>query len=630
MNKNKPKEKITSPENLAAIKKLMALFTGRYKFQLIFVMVLVLVSSAIQIVSSIFLKLLIDNYITPLIGVENPNFTPLAIFLLQFGVVFLIGAVSTLAYSKIMVNISETILKDLRNQLFSTMQKFPVSYFDSHSHGDIMSHFTNDTKALQQMLTNTLPSLFSSVITIIGVISTMLIQSIPLTLIVFVGIGIMVTTMNVIGGKSSKYFLLQQESLGKENGFIEEMIEGQKVIKVFSHEDKNIEEFVKINDELTENTMLSSRYSIILIPIIFSIGDLQYAFISIGGGLLAINGMFGVTVGTIAAFLQLSRAISGPMNNISQQVNQVVMAIGGSRRIFKMLEEPFEEDNGYITLVRVNVNEDGSMTECEERTGHWAWKDTKNSNAPLVPLRGDIRFYNVSFSYDGEHDVLKDISLYAKPGQKIAFVGETGAGKTTITNLINRFYEITEGKITYDGIDIKNIIKKDLRRSLGMVLQETRLFTGDINYNISYGRQNIDNLQIEKAAKKVQAHNFIKLLDKGYETVISGSNSDLSQGQSQLLSIARAEVYDPPVLILDEATSSIDSRTEMLVQKSMDELMQGRTTFVIAHRLSTVKNADAIIVLSKGKIIERGTHDELINQKGVYYKLYSSGFEENV
>ncbi|EFI41734.1 ABC transporter ATP-binding protein [Peptoniphilus sp. oral taxon 386] len=627
MNKNK-NSKITSSENLSSIKRLLSYVFKKYKLKFFIVITLVLLSSSVGVVSSIFLKILIDNYITPMLSTPNPSFTPLILMISKFAAIYLTGVISTIIYSRMMVTISENILKTIRDELFEHMEKLPIAYFDTHSHGDIMSRYTNDAQAMQQMLTNTLPEFFSSVVTIIAVTIAMLISSPMLSIVVAICMVLLLKVMNSVGGKSSTYFLKQQQSLGLQNGFIEETINGQKIIKVFSREKNIVDDFEKINNELAENTMLANRYSLILIPIVFNIGNLQYAFIAIVGGLFALNNMFGITVGTIAAFLELSRAFSGPMRNISQEMNQLIMSLAGARRIFSLLDEKEENDDGYIELVRVRKNSDGSLIQCEERTGHWAWKDSTNESSSLTELMGDIKFENVSFSYDGKTDVLHNISLYAHPGQKIALVGETGAGKTTITNLINRFYEIQSGSITYDGIDIKKIKKKDLRRSLGMVLQDTHLFTGSINYNLSYGRENVSENEIVEAAKKVQAHNFISLLEDGYNTIISGTDSDLSQGQMQLLSIARAEIYNPPVLILDEATSSIDSRTEMLVQQSMDEVMKGRTTFVIAHRLSTVKNSDVIIVLSKGKIIERGSHDELLALKRTYYKLYTEGFED--
>lgn len=492
-----------------------------------------------------------------------------------------------------------------------------------------MSVYTNDISTLQQLMTNTIPGLLSSIVTLVAVIVAMIITSPVLFIVVIVSVIVLLYTLNNVGGKSSEYYFKLQQSLGKQNGFVEETIDGQKVIKVFSHEENIIEDFEKINTELAKNTTLANRYSLFLLPIVFNIGNLQYAFLAIIGGILAINGSFGITIGTIASYLQLSKVFSGPIRNISQQMNMVASALGGSIRIFDMLDVEKEIDDGFVELIDAKYDQDNNLIEVleESEDSFKAWKNTKTGE--IKKLRGEIIFDHVSFSYDGKNTVLHDISIHAKPGQKIALVGETGAGKTTITNLLNRFYEIDSGKITYDGIDIKDIKKKDLRSSLGIVLQDINLFTGSINYNLAYGVGKIDQEEIIDSAKKSQAHDFISLLPDGYDTMISGTNLDISQGQAQLLSIARTEIYDPAVLILDEATSSIDSRTEKLVQDSMDQVMKGRTSFVIAHRLSTVKNSDAIIVLSKGRIIERGNHEELLEQKGVYYKLYTGGFEDN-
>ncbi len=625
---NKPnKAKITSPENIEALKRILKLFFSRSKSKFFIIILLVIWSGFIGILPSIFLKILIDEHITPMLAQEVPNFTPLIKLLINFMFIYLSGVLATLIYSRMMVDISESILKDLRNKLFNHMETLPISYFDSRSHGDIMSVYTNDITTLQQLMTNTFPNLFSSIVTITAVIIAMIISSPILFIVVVISMSALLAALNNIGGKSSEYFLKLQQSLGKQNGFVEETIDGQRVIKVFSHEEEIIKNFTEINNELAKNTTLANRYSLILMPIVFNIGNLQYAFLAIVGGLLAVNDLFGITIGTIASFLQLSKNFGGPIRNISQQMNQVASALGGSRRIFQMLEEEPETDEGYIELAYLCDDAEGKPFECSDRSGYPAWKNPKTGE--YKKLKGDIRFNNVYFSYDGKKPILNDISLYAKPGQKIALVGETGAGKTTITNLINRFYEIDSGSITYDGINIKDIKKYDLRNSLGIVLQDTNLFSGTINYNLAYGKGKIDEEEIIEAAKKCQAHDFIMLLPDGYDTYIDATNLDISQGQAQLLSIARAEIYDPAVLILDEATSSIDSRTEKLVQNSMDEVMKGRTTFVIAHRLSTVKNSNAIIVLSKGQIIERGDHDDLLKQKGVYYKLYTGGFEES-
>lgn len=629
MSQKKTKTKITSPENMRALKKIMSLFFKESKFQFILIVFLVLFSGFVSILPSVFLKILIDKHIIPMMKMANPSFAPLFKLLSIFGLIYFAGVSATFIYSRMMINISENILKDLRSNLFKHMEFFPISYFDTRSHGDIMSVYTNDISTLQQLMTNTIPGLLSSLVTLVAVIVAMIITSPVLFIIVIVSVIVLLSTLNNVGGKSSEYYFKLQQSLGKQNGFVEETIDGQKVIKVFSHEENIIEDFKKINNELAKNTTLANRYSLFLLPIVFNIGNLQYALLAIIGGLLAINGSFGITIGTIASYLQLSKVFSGPIRNISQQMNMVASALGGSIRIFDMLDVKKEIDDGFVELISAKYDQNNNLIEVldESEDSFKAWKNTLTGE--IKKLRGEIIFDHVSFSYDGKNTVLHDISMHAKPGQKIALVGETGAGKTTITNLLNRFYEIDSGKITYDGIDIKDIKKKALRSSLGIVLQDINLFTGSINYNLAYGVGKIDQEEIIDSAKKSQAHDFISLLPDGYDTMISGTNLDISQGQAQLLSIARTEIYNPAVLILDEATSSIDSRTEKLVQDSMDQVMKGRTSFVIAHRLSTVKNSDAIIVLSKGRIIEKGNHEELLEQKGVYYKLYTGGFEDN-
>lgn len=618
--------KLSKNDNLKVGKRLLKYIIKKHKFKLIFVFFLVIFSTISGISFSVFLKTLIDSYISPLIGVKNPDFSPLLKAILTMALIFLGGTISNFIYQMIMVYVTEQTSYDLREDVFKHLQTLPISYFDENSHGDIMSVFTNDIQAVEQVIAN-LPGLFSSIMSIILIILVMLFESLSLTLVVGLCLVLLYIIMKFMGKKSSSYFIKQQETLGEENGFIEERIDGQKIIKVFSYEDKTMEEFRKINERLFENTMLANRYSLFLIPIVFSVFNLQYAFIALAGGLMALSGKFNISVGLIATFLQLSRNLSGPMRNISSMLNQVLLALAGAYRVFNLLDQESEENLGKIELVRIKYQGD-KIIECKENTGLWAWKNPEDLQNPYTPLKGDIRFNNVTFGYKEGEAVLKNISLFAKPEEKIAFVGSTGAGKTTITNLINRFYDIWSGSISFDGIDIRKINKKDLRKSLGMVLQDTHLFTGTVKENLRFGKLDATDEEIIEGAKKARAHYFIELLPKGYETVISGNGSEISQGQAQLLSIARAEILSPPVLILDEATSSIDSRTEMLVQKSMDQVMKGRTTFVIAHRLSTVQNSDAIMVLEKGNIIERGDHKDLIEQKGLYYKLYNSGLEE--
>lgn len=618
--------KLSKNDNLKVGKRLLKYIIKKHKFKLIFVFFLVIFSTISGISFSVFLKTLIDSYISPLIGVKNPDFSPLLKAILTMALIFLGGTISNFIYQMIMVYVTEQISYDLREDVFKHLQTLPISYFDENSHGDIMSVFTNDIQAVEQVIAN-LPGLFSSIMSIILIILVMLFESLSLTLVVGLCLVLLYIIMKFMGKKSSSYFIKQQETLGEENGFIEERIDGQKIIKVFSYEDKTMEEFRKINERLFENTMLANRYSLFLMPIVFSVFNLQYAFIALTGGLMALSGKFNISVGLIATFLQLSRSLSGPMRNISSMLNQVLLALAGAYRVFNLLDQESEENLGKIELVRIKYQGD-KIIECKENTGLWAWKNPEDLQNPYTLLKGDIRFNNVTFGYKEGEAVLKNISLFAKPEEKIAFVGSTGAGKTTITNLINRFYDIWSGSISFDGIDIRKINKKDLRKSLGMVLQDTHLFTGTVKENLRFGKLDATDEEIIEGAKKARAHYFIELLPKGYETVISGNGSEISQGQAQLLSIARAEILSPPVLILDEATSSIDSRTEMLVQKSMDQVMKGRTTFVIAHRLSTVQNSDAIMVLEKGNIIERGDHKDLIEQKGLYYKLYNSGLEE--
>lgn len=614
MQKNKTK--ITSPENKAAAKKLFSFIFKRHKFKLLCVSLMVIISSFATISVSLFMRFLIDDYIMPLVNSSNPDFSNLLAMLIKMGIFLAIGVISSFTYSRLMVAISESTLGEMRKTLFKKMQSLPVSYFDQNSHGDIMSYYTNDVRALGEMIAQSFPSFVSSVMTIIMVLIAMFSQSFFLSLIIILTVGLMIFTMNTIGGKSSHFFLNQQKSLAKTNGYIEEMIDGLRVVKVFNHEDNAIEDFRIINEELMENTMIANRLGLFLFPIIFGIGNFQYILFALIGGLMAVHGGFGITVGVVASFLQLSRTLTGPMGQIGGNINSLVLAIAGARRIFDFLEVEPEDYSGEVEKVV-------KVVDGKEK---YYWHDLKTDE--YRELLGDIRFKNVDFSYDGKNKILKDINLYAKPGQKVAFVGATGAGKTTITNLINRFYEIDSGEITFDGIDIKRIRKDHLRSSLGMVLQDTHLFTGTIAENINYSVEDVDMDKTIKVAKRTKAHDFIKNLKDGYDTMISGTGDELSEGQMQLLSIARAEIYNPPVMILDEATSSIDSRTEKIVQEGMDQIMKGRTSFVIAHRLSTIMNSDVIIVLENGEIVERGDHADLLEQKGIYYKLYTGGFDE--
>lgn len=617
------------PEHLGrTIKRLLSYITGRYKALFSVVLCLIIVSAVTGVVSSLFIRSLIDDYITPLMRSASPDFSGLLRAVLTVGAVCLAGVLATLNYNRIMVTISQGVLKKVRDEMFSGMQALPVKYFDTHTHGDVMSHYTNDTDTLRQMISMSIPQLFSSAITIVTVFAAMLSISVWLTAVVLVFLAIMLTVTKKIGGKSAKYFKGQQKSLGGLNGFIEEIISGQKVVKVFCHERQAEAKFDRKNDELFDNADKANRYANIFMPVMINIGNLQYVLIAIAGGALAIGGVGGLTLGGIASFLTLSKSFSQPITQIAQQINSVVMAFAGAERIFKLMDETPERDDGYVTLVNASI-ENGSLTESAQRTGLWAWKHPhrEDGSVTYTQLQGDVQFTDVDFGYEKNKLVLHDVSLYAKPGQKIAFVGATGAGKTTITNLINRFYDIADGKIRYDGININKIKKSDLRRSLGMVLQDTRLFTGTVMENIRYGRLDATDDEVIEAAKLANAHDFITRLPEGYQTQISGDGGRLSQGQRQLLSIARAAVADPPVMILDEATSSIDTRTEALVQKGMDRLMAGRTVFVIAHRLSTVQNSQAILVLEGGRIVERGDHSTLLQQKGMYYQFYTGAFQ---
>ena len=616
------------------LKRLLS-YISKYRIQFIFVLVSILLSAVASVVSTLFLKTLIDDYITPLLLEAVPDFSGLARLILIMAGIYLIGVISTLFYNRVMVVIAQGVLKEIRDEMFEKMQKLPIRYFDTHSHGDIMSHYTNDTDTLRQMLTQSIPQLFSSVVTIIAVFVSMLTLSLWLTIFVVLFTFIILNVVGNITSKSGKYFVRQQKSLGDVNGYIEEMINGQKVVKVFCHEDKAKEVFNQKNEELFKNATEANRFANMLGPLMNNMGYILYVSMAIVGGGLAILGVANVslsgvgtlTLGMIASFLQLSRSFIMPLSQVSQQLSSIVMAIAGAGRIFELIDEKWEEDEGYVTLVNVNkVN--GELIETKDHSHHWAWKHPhSDGTVTYTELKGEVRFFDVDFGYNEEKIVLHNISLYAEPGQKIAFVGATGAGKTTITNLINRFYDIADGKIRYDGININKIKKDDLRRSLGIVLQDVNLFTGTVMENIRYGRLDASDEECIQAAKLANADGFIRMLPNGYNTIISGDGSDLSQGQRQLISIARAAVADPPVMILDEATSSIDTHTEAIVQRGMDSLMEGRTVFVIAHRLSTVKNSDVIMVLEKGRIIERGSHESLIKEKGKYYQLYTGAFE---
>ena len=609
------------------IKRLIKNITKNYKIQLIIVLVLVILSSLANVSSSLFMERLVDNYITPMLNIENPDFIPLIKALLTMCCIYIIGIVSTYVYNRIMVVVGQGTLRNIRNELFAKMQKLPIRYFDTHLNGDIMSHYTNDIDTLRELISRGIPQTLSLFITVVASFIAMLITNIYLSiLVVIMGILMLITTKK-IASKSSKYFMKQQETIGMVDGYIEEMMSGQKVIKVFNYEEEAKKRFKKINTELYEDSKNANSYANILMPSLANLGNLLYVFIAIVGGILLINGWGNMTLGIIVAFVNLSKSFTMPIAQLSQQINLIIMAIAGAKRIFELMDEEPEVDDGYVTLVNAEIN-NGKIKETKKYTGKWAWKHQHHDGRlEYIELKGYIEMHDVDFGYEDNKLVLHDVSLYAKPGQKIAFVGATGAGKTTITNLINRFYDIEDGKIRYDGININKIKKADLRRSLGMVLQDVNLFTGTIAENIAYGKEKATQKEIVAAAKLANADDFIKLLPQGYNTMVDGSGSNLSQGQKQLISIARAAINNPPVMILDEATSSIDTRTEKIVQDGMDKLMEGRTVLVIAHRLSTVRNSKAIIVLDHGRIIERGEHDYLIAQKGMYYQLYTGAFE---
>lgn len=613
--------------NKDVVKRLMS-YIGHYKLRFAAVLICIVVNALAMVSCSLYLQTLIDSYITPLLQAATPDFAPLFRSILIMGCIYAVGILACLFYNRTMVSIAQGTLKRIRDEMFEHMQTLPIRYFDTHTHGDIMSHYTNDTDTLRQMLAQSIPQMFSSLITIISVFFAMLFTSWQLTIFVLCFVFIMLQVTGRVAGKSGYYFIRQQKALGDVNGYIEEMINGQKVIKVFCHEEKAKEIFDQKNEELCKDASAANSFANILMPIMGNLGNLQYVLLATIGGTMALGGVGGMTIGTIASFLQLSRSFMNPISQISNQLNMVVMALAGAERIFKLMDEEPEVDEGYVTLVNAKYDENGELTESKERTGLWAWKHPHGDGTlTYTKMRGEVRFYDVDFGYNEEKIVLHNISLYAEPGQKVAFVGSTGAGKTTITNLINRFYDLADGKIRYDDININKIKKADLRRSLGVVLQETNLFTGTIMENIRYGKLDATDEEVYAAAKLANADDFIRLLPNGYDTVITGNGGSLSQGQRQLIAIARAAVADPPVMILDEATSSIDTRTEAIVQRGMDALMKGRTVFVIAHRLSTVRNSDVIMVLEQGRIIERGSHDKLIAEKGKYYQLYTGAFE---
>ena len=622
----KPK---VSKENLQTAKRLLKYVTGTYKVRFVIVFICILLSSIASISVSLSLKFLIDDFISPLIGQKDPNFAELYRALAVLGSIFLMGVIATFTYTRLMVYIGQGVLKKVRDDMFEHMQTLPIRYFDQNTNGSIMSLYTNDTDTLRQMISQSIPQALMSFFTIIVTFISMLILSPLLTILAVLIIGLMIFVTKKIGGNSGKYFVRQQKSLADVTGFVEERMNGQRVVKVFNHERKSEEEFDKLNEALFESAAQANTFANMMGPVIGNIGNLQFVLVSVLGGFLSIMGIGGITLGVMASYLQFTKSFTQPFMQVAQQFNSIVMALAGAERIFALIDEESEKDEGYVTLVNAKKDENGNIIECKERTGMWAWKHPHSADGSLsyTELTGDVRFEDVTFGYNEDKVILKDISLFAKPGQKLAFVGSTGAGKTTITNLINRFYDIQEGKIRYDGINITKIKKDDLRRSLGIVLQDTHLFTGTIMDNIRYGKLDATDEEVYEAAKLAHADQFIKMLPKGYDTMLSGDGEELSQGQRQLLSIARAAVANPPVLILDEATSSIDTRTESIVQKGMDNLMKGRTVFVIAHRLSTIRNSDAIIVLEHGKIIERGDHADLIKMKGTYYQLYTGKLE---
>ncbi|MCC8139881.1 MAG: ABC transporter ATP-binding protein/permease [Lachnospiraceae bacterium] len=611
------------------LKRLLGYVWKDYKLAFLLVLICIAIGSLAGVMGNLFLKSLIDDYITPLLSQSSPDFTPLIRALLTMACIYYAGVLATYCYNRIMINVTQGTLKTIRDEMFTHMERLPIKYFDIHTHGDVMSCYTNDTDTLRQMISQSIPQLISSAVTVVSTFVSMLILSLPLTALIVVMIFVMLNVVRTVGGKSSAYFIRQQKSLGRVNGYIEEMMEGQKVVKVFCHEEEAIKNFDELNDDLFDSAKNANTFANILMPIMGNLGYINYVLTLALGSVLAITGIGSMTLGTLASFLQLTRSFNQPITQISQQFNSIIMALAGAERIFELLDEPEEEDNGYVSLVNVKEEADGTLTETAERTGIWAWKHPHKALGTITyeKLEGDVVLDGVDFGYTDDKIVLHDIRMYARPGQKIAFVGATGAGKTTITNLLNRFYDIQDGKIRYDGININKIKKPELRRALGIVLQDTHLFTGTIADNIRYGKLDATDEEVVAAAKLANADYFITRLPDGYNTMLSGDGASLSQGERQLLAIARAAVADPPVLILDEATSSIDTRTETIVQDGMDRLMKGRTVFVIAHRLSTIRNADVIMVLDQGRIIERGNHESLIAERGRYYQLYTGAFE---
>ena len=625
---NQGKPKVTRGTTETA-KRLLGYVTSTYKVQFILVLICILISSVASISVSLSLRFLLDDFIIPLIGKKNPDYSELYMALTVLACIFMAGVLASFLYTRLMVVIGQGVLKRVRDEMFEHMQKLPIRYFDQNTNGSIMSLYTNDTDTLRQMINQSIPQVLMSAFTIVVTFIAMVALSPILTLLAVLVIGVMIVVAKFIGGNSGKYFIRQQLDLANITGFVEERMNGQRVVKVFNHERKSEQEFDVLNEKLYESAANAHTFASIMGPVIGNIGNLQFVLTAVLGGFLSVMGIGNITLGVMASYLQFTKSFTQPFMQVAQQFNAIVMALAGAERIFALMDEEPEKDEGYVTLVNARRDENGEIVECRERTGMWAWKHPHQADGTVTytELKGDVRFYDMSFGYEPDHMVLHDLTLYAKPGQKLAFVGSTGAGKTTITNLINRFYDVQDGKIRYDGININKIKKADLRHSLGIVLQDTHLFTGTIMENIRYGKLDATDEEVYSAAKLAHADQFIKMLPNGYDTMLTGDGEELSQGQRQLLAIARAAIADPPVLILDEATSSIDTRTESIVQQGMDNLMKGRTVFVIAHRLSTIRNSDAIMVLEHGRIIERGDHEDLIAQKGTYYQLYTGKLE---